>query len=291
MKTKWFIPVGILTILAVAISDGFSGFEKISNAQPQPTPTESLLLKALEDAALPESHEVLNNLTVINRSNPNLTWDEQGRVLVATFTKENRFQQGKQIKSNNRSDPQVIWVTVAPKLKNFCTDYVQANSEVSPQKLNERLEQLLGIKPNSQNIHVARIWVHPEYLKRPTIDPEINDSIAEIPPPSHEICPDQNGDCDPYQKWFKQQLEEQEKNRKYFQNLRDNSTLVSPTPPSLYPWTGLGYTYDWGIYPKTPLQTDAGLSEFIIFLPPNTEPFVSIEVKRVFSTEEYCKKE
>jgi hypothetical protein len=290
MKAKWFIPVGTLTILAVAISGGFSGFEKISNAQLQPTPPESLL-KALEDAALPESHEVLNNLTVINRSNPNLTWDNQGRVLVATFTRKDRFEEGEQIKSNNHSDPLIIWVTVVPKLKNFCTDYVQANSEVNTRKLNERLEQLLGIKSNSQNTHVAKIWVDPQYLKRPAIDPEIDDSIAELPPPSHEICQDQNGDCDPYQKWLKKQLEEQEGNREYFQNLRNNPTLVSQALPNLYPWTGLGYTYDWGIYPKTPLQTDAGLSEFIIFLPPNTEPSVSIEVKGVFSTEEYCKKE
>jgi hypothetical protein len=74
-------------------------------------------------------------------------------------------------------------------------------------------------------------------------------------------------------------------------SLAQSQVTLPEALPNLYPWTGLGYTYDWGIYPKTPLQTDAGLSEFIIFLPPNTEPSVSIEVKGVFSTEEYCKKE
>ncbi len=53
-----------------------------------------------------------------------------------------------------------------------------------------------------------------------------------------------------------------------------------------YPWTALGYTYDWG--PKTNLQTDAGLSEFVIFVPPNTSLSSPIKVMKVESTQKYC---
>jgi hypothetical protein len=282
MNNKCFTSISTLTVLTIALSGIFSGSEKISTAQSQPILSESYL-KALEDAALPESHEVLNNLTVIDQSNPNLTWDEQGRVLMVNFTKENRFQPAKPIQSNDNSSPTVIWVTVAPQLKDFCTNYLKANPELNTQKRKERLEQLLGLKPNSSNTHIAEIWVHPKYLKRPSIDPEIDDPIAQIPPPYHEVCPDNNGNnCNSYQKWLKERLKEQEANREYFSNNSGN------LPPNLYPWTGLGYTFDWGIYPKTPLQTDAGLSEFIIFLEPNLEPSFNIEVKTVMPTEQYC---
>ncbi len=45
-----------------------------------------------------------------------------------------------------------------------------------------------------------------------------------------------------------------------------------------YPWTRLGYTYDWG----NPIS-EVGLSEFII------DEGATIEIKGVTTNEDYCK--
>lgn len=49
-----------------------------------------------------------------------------------------------------------------------------------------------------------------------------------------------------------------------------------------YPWSGLGYTYDWG----NPQKPHVGSSEFIIN--PTAEKPVEVEVVSVTPTQEYC---
>jgi hypothetical protein len=44
-----------------------------------------------------------------------------------------------------------------------------------------------------------------------------------------------------------------------------------------YPWTGLGYTYDWGS------SNNVGLSEFIV------DTGVQVVVRRKLTVEEYCR--
>jgi hypothetical protein len=273
MKIKSLASLTFLTVLVIAVSTSFNGSKKPSTAQLQPEIPDAYR-EALEDAAKPELDEILDNLTVIDPSNPNLKWDQQERVLVANFATENKFKPGKPI-------PKEIWVTVVPELKEFCTKYKNALAEIHNGQLNEdqlnesvilRLKQVLGLPPNSDYTHIAEIWVEPEYLKRPSLDPEINDSTVQpIPHPIQDPLPFSEGANLAYQSWFK--------------------TMLDKRSTSLYPWTGLGYTYDWGIYPKTGLQTDAGLSEFVIFLPIDSEVTSSIEVKQIVSIKEYCKVE
>jgi hypothetical protein len=238
----------------------FSG--KISTAQSVPS---KAYQEALKDAADTQPDEVLDNLTAIVESNLRLIWEGQpgkSRVLVATFAKANRYKLGK------ISPPSEIWVTVVPELKDFCKNY--KNMGVDNNQLNRRIEQLLGLPPNGEYVEVAEIWVDPQYLKRPTLDPEINDRIVQaLPNPIQYPLPFPQGVDSAYQTWL--------------------TNLVKNRKSSPYPWTGLGYTYDWGVYPKTNLQTDAGLSEFVILL--NSSVSTPIEVKQVLSSEEYCNTE
>jgi hypothetical protein len=260
MRIKLLAFLSSCTALAIVSSTIFPFSGKISTAQSTPP---KAYQEALIDAADPQSDEVLSNLTAIVESNPKLIWEGQPgkrRVLVATFAKANSgYRAGQKI-----PPPSEIWVTVVPELKNFCTQY--KNIGVNNKQLNERLEQLLGLPPNGEYVEVAEIWVAPQYLKRPTLDPEINDRTAQ-PLPNPIQYP--QGVDSAYQTWFTNQV---------------NNRKSSP-----YPWTGLGYTYDWGVYPKTNLQTDAGLSEFVIL--PNSQVSIPIEIKQVLSTEEYCKTE
>lgn len=285
MKIKLLAFLSSCTAVAVASSTFWTFSERISIAQPEPP---QAYLEALEDAAKPEDDEVLDNLTAIvdPEYNPNLNWDDKGRVLVATFTWKERFEEGNFIKPSN-DKPKVIWVTVVPELRDFCTNY--NNTEVNNSKLNLRIEQLLGVRQNSGYTHIAEIWVNPEYLKRPTLDPEINDrTVQPLPNPIQDPLPFPEGVDEAYKDWFEDQIKQQQTHQNRLSNrerLTNNQTDDDP-----YPWTGLGYTYDWS--PKTGLQTiDAGLSEFVIFLEANSELSSPLEVERVVSTEKYCKAE
>ena len=56
----------------------------------------------------------------------------------------------------------------------------------------------------------------------------------------------------------------------YFKSFRESAGV---------PWTGLGYTYDWGNK-----ESEVGASEFIV------TPHAPYEIKQVLSTHEYCAK-
>jgi hypothetical protein len=288
MKIKWFACLSSLAILTVPIFSSFFLSEKTSTAQSQPAWLDAYV-EALKDAARPEADEVVNKLTVINNPqfDPNLYWDNQGRVLVATFTTKDGFKIGKLTDKK-------VWVTVVPKLKDFCTNYMNANTGVNNQNLNGRLEQLLGIIPNSKKTHIAEIWVNPKYLKRPTSNPDPSryDKDQIVLPLSSSNIVDKT-----YKDWFEPKLNEQKQEQEDAKNPEKYRSLIlqrltdSNSGNDPYPWTGLGYTFDWGVYPKTDRQTDAGLSEFVIFAPANSESSSVVEVHRVFSTEDYCRKD
>lgn len=277
MKIKPLAFLSSCTILAIASSVILSLSEKVSTAQ---TTIPEVYKEALIDAAEPKREEVLDKLTVINESNSNLIWDGQrgkSRVLVATFAKANRYSSDRPITLSSSLE---IWVTVVPELKNFCKNYNK--TEVNNAQLNLRLKQLLGLPSHKEYVEVAEIWVDPKYLKRPTSNPEIKQYTAQSLIKNQGISLTYEGNDEKYKPWLSKQIEEQQKNRNSF----NNSTRLNNTDPNddPYPWTGLGYTYDWE--PKTNLQSHAGLSEFVILANPQVS--TPIEVKQVLPTEQYC---
>ncbi len=229
---------------------------------------------ALIDSVTTETDEITDNLTIIDspQANPNLYWDKQGRVLVVTFAETPNF---------NLSNE--IWVTVAPKLKFFCTTYKSQNPNIQTAQLNQRIEQKLGIIPESGKTYIVELWVDPTHLKRPTIQADTKN--VEI------SNPDSLNLSDSQENTFLQWLyNEQLKNRKA---LQDKLNLpASQLVKSEYPWTGLGYTFDWASK-LDPCIKEFGLSEFVIWGTQNqthssgSAPLV--EVSRVFTTEQYCK--
>lgn len=179
--------------------------------------------QALQDAMLVEKEEVCNGLVSIDRSNKDLIWQD-GRVLVVTWTKHpESYPVGNKI-TTLWGD---TWVTVVPELK----DFVKRNKLSEENTL--RIEQVLGLPPESGNMWFAELWVNPEDLFRPSPDPEINDTRADLS--------------------LKYSVSEE--HRTWF-----NNTIMSLYfGKKNYPWTRLGYTYDWG----NP-QSEIGLSEYII---------------------------
>lgn len=224
---------------------------------------------ALTNTKIATYKKIWRNLTVIDENNTKLSWENKNdkvnrRVLVISWKDPKSYKDKEgQIITSQRD----VWVTVVPELHDFCKKY-NRHEEI---RLPYRLNQVLGLAPETNDDYQKRklveIWVKPKDLFRPTPDPEITDREAELYFPqsysqylfvSHK-----------YKLWFLNQL------------MTNN-----------YPWTKLGYTYDWGnkddwdgIDPKIPKRpANVGLSEFII------RKDAPIKIKAIHKAKDYCKK-
>jgi hypothetical protein len=166
------------------------------------------------------------------------------------------------------------WVTVVPEIRGFFGVTV-------PQPL--RIAQLLGLPPEAGTAgdpneykYMLEMWVSPEDLFRPCPDTEISDTTCEtgFPADAFRMLDQSNkvratagpeyGVFKTYSSWFNSQT-------------RYSYTMGS----SPYPWTRLGYTYDWGS------SNHIGLSEFIVHGRKLDGSRISVGIKSVKTTAEY----
>lgn len=212
---------------------------------------QQIYLNAVRDAEIAEPAEISKNLLAIVESDPSLRWREQlegKQLLVVTWTSWDGYdhQIGKTMNTSRE-----IWVTVVPELLDFCT------RQALPEKHKIlRLEQLLGLPPDDGKTRFVELWVSPDDLFRPAPDPEITDHEAELDFPKSS-----------------QFITVSEEHKQWFNHLKNTSYQENP-----YPWTRLGYTYDWG-NPKS----EVGLSEFVI------RAGARIDIHSVNRIEDYCK--
>jgi len=217
--------------------------QSAADAGPAPVDVEALYQAALIDAEIAEESEIVDTLVAITDDNTDLIRDAENRVLMVTWTSYDGYDTLVGQSTDLGVD---VWTTVAPALEMFC----QAGG-LSANDLDLRLEQWLGLPPGDGNDRVVELWVTPADLFRPSPDPEITDSIAELsfPPDTPQAHID----------WI------------------NELQAISYDPDSGYPWTRLGYTYDWN-----PDTSEVGPSEFVI------AQGASVVVERVASTSEYC---
>jgi hypothetical protein len=205
---------------------------------------------AILDAKVAEPNEISRVLTAITADNPDLVWQGTpgtSRVLVVTWTD---FEGYKEKIGQSIETPVLCWVTIVPELQAFCQ-----KQKPAPKALTLRLKQLLGLPPESNKSLFVEMWVDPRDLFRPSPDPEITDHEAELDFPGSDRFVKVSI---AHIQWFKEL-----KSRSYSKNG--------------YPWTRLGYTYDWG----NP-ENETGLSEFII------RKGADIRIKSVSTLGEYC---
>jgi hypothetical protein len=242
LKLSTFFAIGVL------VGIGFSQLY-LSVTQPRAgrSPTVSLdelFQNAIEDAMVTKPSEIYSGLTPVEESNRNLNWTGDlgnERVLVVTFTKyASSYPVGQTINASWGE----TWVTVAPEIKTFFKTHVNSNVNVTLRAL-----QLLGLPPNSSNTYFVELWVSPQSLFRPTPDNEINDTTTQLTFPASATVE--------YKTWF-------------------NNNILYSYFPERYPWTRLGYTYDWGNS-----DSHVGLSEFVL------EQNSIVVVESVTSTADY----
>ncbi|MBN2238846.1 MAG: hypothetical protein JW712_03655 [Dehalococcoidales bacterium] len=204
--------------------------------------------EAVEDARTAEPEEISHGLVPIVYYNDDLVWQGEpgeSNVLVITWTSWEGYIDRA---GHSMDTTQIIWVVVPEELSDFC----RMNKNLNDEKLVLRLEQLYGLPPHSNKTWFVEIWVDPDDLYRPSPDSDVTDCEAELDFPK--------GTEAWYREWFEYQCS------------------ISYGEDG-YPWTRLGYTYDWG----NP-ESEIGLSEFII------KEGSTVSIESVISNSDYLGK-
>ncbi len=209
---------------------------------------------AVADALVRTLDEVSNSLIVIDAKSP---------VRVVTWVRSDQVNRLKDPGTGAwlRKAPSDMWVTVVPKLREFCRAFA-ASRAASIGELTLRLEQRLGLPPGNNKTAFVELEVKDaaktKNLFRPCASPSVVTGTCGVEPPAESVPAG-------YRNWFYRQY--------YF------SFGVAPT----YPWTALGYTFDWApAEGGEPRFVEVGESEFVI--PRGGD----IQIQSVTPTLEYC---
>lgn len=205
-------------------------------------------LSAVKDASVAEPAEVTSELARITPENQTLVWSaEKDRVLVVTWTSWNGYDNsvGGEVQLGRET-----WVTVVPELRQHCS------AVPAEQDLVLRMEQMLGLPPRNGKTKLVQMWAKPGDMFRPAPDPEVDDDQAELEFPVSSRLSVASTHVD----WF-------------------NDLKSKSYGDKGYPWTRLGYTYDWG-----DPASEVGLSEFVV------EKGASVLIEGVYPTDQYCQR-
>jgi hypothetical protein len=216
-----------------------------------PEQLEAAYRAAVADAEIATTDEISRDLVAITPDNDDLEWQGSGdnrRVLVVTWTSWDGYDDLVGTETELGVD---VWVTVVPEVRDFCDAAALRQDD-----LTLRLEQLLGLPPSNGKDRFVELWVSPMDLFRPSADPAISDHEAELDFPISNAFVTVS---EAHQEWI-EDLEAQSYG------------------PDGYPWTRLGYTYDWG----NP-HSEVGLSEFVI------REGATVGVNSVETTSAYCR--
>ncbi len=203
----------------------------------------SMYSNAMVNASNVVVSKIRRDLTPITVDNTNLIWRTNpatgiSEVLVASYMKAADATNYYRIGQSTSLQYAEAWVTLVPELKNFCRNYAGTNIYL-------RLKQVLGLPATSLSDTLVEFFVDPQYLLRPSRDPEITDREAEVS--FRTNTPYTDGVSTNYSAWFQS-------------TIASRNYGMTNGVWNAYPWTQLGYTYDW-------LKTGnniAGLSEFVV---------------------------
>lgn len=203
---------------------------------PAPAPdVHQIYARALRDAAIYEERHVV-------RLHPATPGDD-GRVRVVTL------HSSAWVAGDTAFNDEDVWVTVVPEVRDSCDDW-------APGEQVMRLRQLLGLQPAEPAAYFMEISVPPEGLFRPTANPAIQTDTLCTPAVAGAGCalafPER---VDPrHFRWMVNQAFSSWKMPDGYP-----ATNTGQWQQLGYPWTRLGYTYNW--HPGSPRY---GASEYVI---------------------------
>lgn len=247
IETKWSIMrlkilSGVLLLLLLA------GYDNHSLAS-QNASDESSVLAAYNASIYDASVYKFSNLRPLNP----LKFDPVTKsVSVVTLTNFD-YQLGE------TTLPVDVWVTAVPEVQNICRTFTG--------DLALRLRQLLGLHPNKKFTNFVVMTVKEGDIFRPTANPDSTTPLpcsCPIPANCGEAFPP--GVSVAHVQWMANQML--------------NSYVLSESYliPVGYPWTRLGYTYDW-----KPGSNKYGASEYVI------RKGSTVTVTEIIPYQQYCR--
>lgn len=185
--------------------------------------TEELWQQAMIDAVFSEDNEVME-LVTLTSEDPRVIWDEAGeRVLLLTWhSAEDRYEPGQAMDGSGE-----IWATSAGEM----IDWYEANGQ-DVKNWTLRFAQLLGIPGDTDYGQFTAFWAHPKDVIRPAYETDVASQVK------NDYGLVSQG---AYKEWF-------------------DANILWSYFESEYPWTRLGYTYDW-----SGETSEYGLTEFLLF--------------------------
>lgn len=178
---------------------------------------------AMTDAVFSEDEE-LHELVVLTKDDDRVIWDEAGeRVLLLSW---HNYDDACAPGGSIRTEYGDIWATSVGEMQLW---YEQNHAGVEDWDL--RFSQLLGVHEDEGYTRFTAFWVLPEDVIRPAYVTDVTKQMEN----DYAVVTD-----GAYKEWF------------------DGNILWSYFE-SDYPWTRLGYTYDW-----SGGESEYGLTEFLI---------------------------
>jgi len=198
--------------------------------------------RAVFDSITIENDELLP-LVTLTKEEQLVEWNKDGdKVLLCSWHK----YPDSYVKGN---DATLQWGEVWAFTEKEFAAWYERNKESGITDWELRMKQLIGLPPATANTHVTLMWVSPEDIYRPANKTDITSS--EMVEGYPEV------DDEEYIKWFADNIE-----WSYIE--------------SAYPWTRLGYTYDWA-----ESSLEYGITEFII------KKGATVSVYDTLTTEEF----
>lgn len=225
-----------------------------------PKPLWSAYTSSIRDAAVAEPDEVVTDLLVPTPGAPLTEWKEingQQYLLVSSL----RFSA---LSDAAAGEPFTLsgdrWVSVPGELERACRQ--SKCSRMSNSALDMRIKQILGLPPDANYGYVNRFWVRTSDMFRPCTDPQITSSSCPTEVPAG--LPASVAGISTVDFLWKQANYAWRVPSK-----RGSSAAISCAADFNgstggqclgFPWTRLGYTYDWAPGAKD----DRGVTEFVV---------------------------
>lgn len=208
-------------LLSICCIAGTAAICLLPNAVLQKQTEEQLYQAAVQDAITVEDGEILP-LVAITAESDMVTWQD-GRVLLSTVNRHpDRYIDGETITLLGE-----VWTVTEKELSAW---YAENSDGVTDWTM--RLKQLVGVPPDGTYTHVTAMWVSPDDLLRPAYNTDI--TSTDMPLALGEDITDE------YRDWFE-------------------GNIIWSYFDSDYPWTRIGYTYDWADN-----GAEYGLTEFLV---------------------------
>lgn len=189
---------------------------------------DELFANAVRDAVFADEDEILP-LVNIRKGAKNVIWSEDGKSVLVAFMHKypDSYPAGEEIELKWGN----VWCVSAGEFHEW-----MKNSKENVKNWTERLHQLMGMPYSKGYNTVTALWVDASLIYRPAYVTDANAEMKNV----LQKTGDEEFDTK-YKEWF-------------------DGNIIWSYFDSAFPWTRLGYTYDWADN-----GTEYGLSEFLVF--------------------------